>query len=108
MLGFFSQGLSCSITVERHHGHDNFYKIFNWGLAFRGLVHCHHGKEYGGTEGSRELPVWIQRQQEDRDSGPGLLKPHRPPLVTQFLKQGRTYSKEATPNPYQVVPHPDA
>ena len=37
-----------SIAVERYHNHRSSYKekTFNWdGLQFRGLVHCHHGKE---------------------------------------------------------------
>jgi hypothetical protein len=39
-----------SIAVKKHHDHSNFYKRKHLtGLQFRGLVHCHHGGQHGGS-----------------------------------------------------------
>ena len=47
--------------MKKHHDHSNSYKrkhLIGAGLQFRSLVHCHHGREYGGehegTAGSQD------------------------------------------------------
>jgi hypothetical protein len=39
--------------MKRCHGHSNSYKgkhFIEAGLQFRGLVHYHHGRKYGGMQ----------------------------------------------------------
>jgi hypothetical protein len=42
-----------SLSVKRHHNHDNSHKgkyLIEAVLQFRSLVHCHHGRKNGGTQ----------------------------------------------------------
>ena len=70
-------------VVRRNHDCGNIYRgklliIMSWLYSFRGLVHCHHGGRHGSMytdmmlERSWEFYIQIHRQQEERDTGPGL------------------------------------
>jgi hypothetical protein len=42
-----------AIAVKRHHGQGNSYKrksLMGLAYSFRGLVHNHHGRKYGGVQ----------------------------------------------------------
>jgi hypothetical protein len=76
----------CSISVKRHHGHDNSYKghhLIEAGLQFRGSDHYHHGGEHGSLEADIHRQIWCWRREEfymqiwrqkkeERTNGPGL------------------------------------
>jgi hypothetical protein len=60
-LGVIEHCLSqCSIAVTRYHDHCNSYKrahSIEVSCCFRGLVHCHHGREHGGTQADMVLEM---------------------------------------------------
>ena len=69
---------SCFIVVKRHHDHSTSDKekhLIGAGLQFRGLVHYHHGKRYGGMQAhtvlEKELGVLqLDLQEAKRNSEP--------------------------------------
>lgn len=83
-------------------------KRFNWGFAFRGSVHDHHGGEYGGLQTdkvlerkSRALHLDQQAVGRKRDTGGAWLENLKSQCllpVKYFLPQGHTYSNKAVPS----------